>query len=142
MLQKARCLVLTLYSLPNLSLLLYIPVNNFSAHDVGMLSWIEPERSSLAQVHNTMLKMGFNPKSVALNCLTAWSRSSVCNVSECLTAGTCLTADLGVTSLIPARSHTFMEIDREIISMAILLPSAGESMCTKYWLSLFRRKEW
>ena len=36
----------------------------------------------------------------------------------------CLTADLGVTSLIPARSHTFMEIDHEIISVAIFLPSA------------------
>ena len=37
---------------------------------------------------------------------------------------TCLTADPGVVSLIPAWSHTFVEIDREIISTAILLPSA------------------
>ena len=37
---------------------------------------------------------------------------------------TCLTADPGVMSLIPARSHTFVKIDHEIISMAILLPSA------------------
>ena len=36
----------------------------------------------------------------------------------------CLTADPGVTSLIPARSHTFVEIDPEIISTAILLPTA------------------
>ena len=36
----------------------------------------------------------------------------------------CLTADQGVASLIPARSHTFVEIDHEIISMVILLPSA------------------
>ena len=35
----------------------------------------------------------------------------------------CLTADLGVQSLIPALSHSFMEIDHEINSMAILLPS-------------------
>ena len=35
-----------------------------------------------------------------------------------------LTADPGVLSLIPALSYTFVEIDREIISMAILLPSA------------------
>ena len=33
-------------------------------------------------------------------------------------------ADLGVASSIPARSHTFVEMDHEIISMAILLPSA------------------
>ena len=30
----------------------------------------------------------------------------------------------GVASSIPARSHTFVEIDPEIISTAILLPSA------------------
>ena len=41
----------------------------------------------------------------------------------CLTADTCLTADPGVASLIPARSHTFVEIDHEIISTTILLPS-------------------
>ena len=42
----------------------------------------------------------------------------------CLTADTCLTSDPGVMSLIPAWSHTFVEIDHEVISMAILLPSA------------------
>ena len=36
---------------------------------------------------------------------------------------TCL-ADPGVASSIPARSHTFVEIDHEIISTVILLPSA------------------
>ena len=36
----------------------------------------------------------------------------------------CLTADPGVMRSILARSHTFVEIDHEIISMAILLPSA------------------
>ena len=57
----------------------------------------------------------------------------------CLTAATCLTADLGAASSIPARSHTFVEINREIIPMAILIPSADregllsvtrESICT------------
>ena len=36
---------------------------------------------------------------------------------------TCLTADPGVANSIPAPSHTFLEIDHEIISTAILLPS-------------------
>ena len=36
----------------------------------------------------------------------------------------CLTADSWVASLILARSHTFVEIDQEIISTVILLPSA------------------
>ena len=66
-----------------------------------------------------------------------------------------LTADSGVARLIPARSHTFVEIDHEIISMVILLlplilegllSVTGESMCTKYWLttqsSLHRKKVW
>ena len=35
-----------------------------------------------------------------------------------------LTADPGLASLIPARTHTFVEIDYEIISAVILLPSA------------------
>ena len=40
-----------------------------------------------------------------------------------LTADTCQTADPGVLSSIPARSHTFPEIDHKIISTTILLPS-------------------
>ena len=36
----------------------------------------------------------------------------------------CLTADPGVVSSIPARSHTFVEIDHEIIATVILHPSA------------------
>ena len=42
----------------------------------------------------------------------------------CLTTDARMTADPGVTSLIPAKSHTFVEIDHEIISTVILLPSA------------------
>ena len=36
---------------------------------------------------------------------------------------TCLTVDPGIASSILAQSHTFVEIDHEIISTAILLPS-------------------
>ena len=48
-------------------------------------------------------------------------RSAVGNVSgyRC-----CLNADPGVASSIPARYHTFVEIDHEIISTVILLPPA------------------
>ena len=42
----------------------------------------------------------------------------------CLATDASLTADPWVASLIPALSHTFVEIDHEIISMIILLPSA------------------
>ena len=41
-----------------------------------------------------------------------------------LATDACLTAIPGVASSIPARSHTFVEIDHEIISTVILLPSA------------------
>ena len=41
-----------------------------------------------------------------------------------LTTDACLTADPGVTSLISAWSHTVMEMNHEIISMVIVLPSA------------------
>ena len=42
----------------------------------------------------------------------------------CLATDACLPADPGVSSSIPARYHTFVEIDCEIISTVILLPSA------------------
>ena len=64
----------------------------------------------------------------------------------CLATEACLTADPGVTSSILDRSHTFMKIGHEIISVVILLPSAESyqdglllqaifCMCTKYWLN-------
>ena len=45
----------------------------------------------------------------------------------CLATDACLTADPGVASSIPVRSHTFVEIDQEIISTVIELPPSAES---------------
>ena len=68
----------------------------------------------------------------------------------CLATDVCLNADPGVASSIPARYHTFVEIDHEIISTVILLlpliysrrvvvsykyVQVCESMCTNYWLT-------
>ena len=50
--------------------------------------------------------------------------SRVAQSVTCLATDACLTADPGVASSIPARYHTFVEIDHEIISTVILLPSA------------------
>ena len=47
----------------------------------------------------------------------------------CLATDACLTADQGVASSIPARSHTFVEIDHEIISTVILLPDSFKKGC-------------
>ena len=57
----------------------------------------------------------------------------------CLATDASLTADPGVASSIPARSHTFVEIDHEIISTVILLPSA--EVCTKLF-KLAQEKVW
>ena len=46
----------------------------------------------------------------------------------CLATEANLTADPGVASSIPARPHTFVKIDHEIISMVILFPSAKSFM--------------
>ena len=42
----------------------------------------------------------------------------------CLATDASLTADPVVPNSIPARSHTFVDIDLEILSTVILLPSA------------------
>ena len=48
----------------------------------------------------------------------------VAQSETCLATDACLTAIPGVVSSIPARSHTFVKINHEIISTVILLPSA------------------
>ena len=42
-----------------------------------------------------------------------------------LTINACLTADPGVAISIPAQSHTFVEIDREIISIVRFIHKKG-----------------
>ena len=60
-----------------------------------------------------------------------------------------LIADPGFVSSIPARPHTFVEIDHEIFStVSLLLPLiqegllsvSRESMCTEYWSKLAEEK--
>ena len=74
----------------------------------------------------------------------------------CLATDASLIADPWVASSISGRSHTFMEIDHEIISAVIRLLSVNhsrrvvvsysKSMCTNYWLtacsSLPRKNVW
>ena len=54
--------------------------------------------------------------------MLVWGR--VAQWITCLATDACLTADPGVVGLIPAQAHTSLEIDYEIISTVILLPSA------------------
>ena len=70
----------------------------------------------------------------------------------CLATDASLTADPGVASSIPARSHTFVENYFEIISTVILLPSAESfkkdcyqlqaKVCARHTASLPRKKVW
>ena len=55
---------------------------------------------------------------------TQFVSGRVAQLVTCLASDASLTSDPGVTSSIPARSHTFVEIDHEIISTVILLHSA------------------
>ena len=61
-------------------------------------------------------------------CIRGRRPGRVAQSVTCLVTDAKLTADPGVASSIPARSHTFVEIDHEIISTAILLPSAESFM--------------
>ena len=49
---------------------------------------------------------------------------SCSEIVYCLATDASLTVDPGVANSIPARSHTFVEIDHEMISRVIHLPSA------------------
>ena len=55
-------------------------------------------------------------------CYIHANRVHVAQSVTCLGTDASLTADPGVASLIPARSHTFVEIDYEIISTVIFPP--------------------
>ena len=59
----------------------------------------------------------------------------------CLTADTCLTANPGVASSYPAWFHTFVKIDHEIISTAILLPSADSRRVVVSYKQKYVHKE-
>ena len=62
----------------------------------------------------------------------------------CLATDASLTAYPGVASSIPARSHTFVEIDNEIISTVILLPSAEsfKKGCCQLQAKVCARRYW
>ena len=59
-----------------------------------------------------------------VSCTILGLQGRVAQLVMCLPTDACLTADPGVASSIPVRSHTFVEIDHEMISLVILLPYA------------------
>ena len=71
-------------------------------------------------LHKTLATIYLNLQTMSLSGLPGRVAQSV----TCLATDACLTADPGVANAIPVRSHTFVEIDHEMISTVILLPSA------------------
>ena len=78
-----------------------------------------------AQEHYNSIGMITN-SSVMLYTTEMWSKFSYffSGYLQCTGPRSSLTADPGVRSLIPPRFHTLGDMDREVISTAILLPSA------------------
>ena len=70
---------------------------------------------------STLWDVGLTSDQAVTSSLSTGPRSAVGNVSGYRCVCDC---NPGVVSSIPARSHTFVEIDHEIISTVILLPSA------------------
>ena len=77
---------------------------------------------------------------------------SVAQSVTCLATDANLTADLGVTNSIPAQCLTFVEIDHELISTVILIPSAESfkkgccqlqaEVCAQSLFKLAKEKVW
>ena len=74
----------------------------------------------MLRVLKRMRRFFLPPKTCVCVCVPGCVAQSV----TCLATDACLTADPGVASSIQVRPHTFVEIDPEIISTVILLPSA------------------
>ena len=72
----------------------------------------------LAQGHNTVTRLSQEQITLRfpVKSLPTEYRTSVAQSVTCLATDASLTADPRVESSIPARSHTFVEIDHEIIS--------------------------
>ena len=99
-----------------LSLEYPMSVRLLTEHHLRFLSLTEGCRGSSESTH---VKMSHCWKSHALA-----QTGRVAQSVTCLATDASLDADPGVASSIPARSHTFVEIDHEIISTVIRLPSA------------------
>ena len=90
-----------------------------------ILASIQRHQRQKRQCHVDLTKLAVQRDRQCLSsqCVTLQS-GHVAQSVRCLATDAYLTADPGVASSIPAQSHTFVEIDHEIISTVILLPSA------------------
>ena len=88
-------------------------MNNFLGHSGWCMIVI------ISSFENNLVKFSFENNLVP---------GRVAQSVTCLVTDAKLTAEPGVASSIPAWSHPFVEIDHELISRVILLPSAESFM--------------
>ena len=107
-------------------------LDNTSKSNMFFYDFIIPQQT-LFVVGFTVFKLSVNlpifPSLCHMQCYNiVYLPGRVAQSVTCLVTDAKLTADAGVASSIPGRSHTFVEIDHEIISTVILLPSAESFM--------------
>ena len=94
-------------------------------HPLAVYSSILQRQESLMHI-NTLLSLLFTVSPSTASCERVFF-SPLCDpwdrTATCLITAVCMTADSGVVSLIPGGSHTFLDIDHEMISMVIIIPS-------------------
>ena len=115
--------------------------SDMDSENLSSLIWLSVSDGQKTDSSKVVLVIGISQEQKSEK-LTSTGPGRVAQSVTCLVTDAKLTADPGVASSIPARSHTFVEIDHEIISTVILLPSAeslihegllsvtSESMCT------------
>ena len=80
-----------------------------------------PTPRSKNEVHITTKSDWQTDEPFSIRLFKKYGPGRVAQSVTCLATDACLTADSGVVSSIPVRSHTFVEIDHEMISTVILL---------------------
>ena len=96
-------------------------LNNDAVITAGKYSWMDPEGGGGGIESGPSHPLG------KITTGYIYIPGPIAQSVTCLATDASLTADPGVPSSIPARSHTFVEIDHEIISTVILLPPLNHS---------------
>ena len=95
---------------------------SISAFRTSSYFWLNLFNLILSLVHDKNIGCGLL---LLISCShTKCLLGRVTQLVTCLATDACLTTDPGAASSILVRSHTFVEIDHEMISTVILLPSA------------------
>ena len=103
----------------------FLSWSNFKYNKTNSTNLYPPTKGYLRE---TCKSPNVNPIYLTSPLVLFRSLGRVAQSVTCLATDAKLTANPGVASSIPGGSHTFVEIDHEIISTVILLPSAESFM--------------